>query len=151
MKYHQLLLPRNLTWNLKFTHWKRKNIFQILIVGFHVNFRGCNPPILSKVPGQGANTPLIQPHRGTREILTSPMPTTKFSKETFREGFKPQTHFPLFNCNLVVYFSVREISHNHANLGGTRPGDPISGTMHGAIPRVIQSSTDGVWYPQIPV
>ena len=30
-----------LTWNLKITHWKRKFIFQMPTLGFHVNFREC--------------------------------------------------------------------------------------------------------------
>ena len=33
--------PWKLTWNLKITPLKRKIIFQISILGFHVNFRGC--------------------------------------------------------------------------------------------------------------
>ena len=33
--------PRKLTWNLNMPPWKRKNIFQTSIFGFHVNFRGC--------------------------------------------------------------------------------------------------------------
>ena len=35
------LHPWKLTWNLKVTPLKRKIIFQISILGFHVNFRGC--------------------------------------------------------------------------------------------------------------
>ena len=33
--------PGRLTWNLRITHVKRKNIFQTFIFGFHVKFRGC--------------------------------------------------------------------------------------------------------------
>ena len=36
------LHPGKLTWNLRITHVKRKNIFQTFIFGFHVKFRGCN-------------------------------------------------------------------------------------------------------------
>ena len=36
--------PRKLTWNLKITHLKRKNIFQTFIFGFHVNLPGCKYP-----------------------------------------------------------------------------------------------------------
>ena len=35
--------PGKLTWNLRITHVKRKNIFQTFIFGFHVKFRGCTP------------------------------------------------------------------------------------------------------------
>ena len=34
------LLPRKLTWNLKFTPFERKLSFQTFILGFHVSFRG---------------------------------------------------------------------------------------------------------------
>ena len=36
-----VLPPGKLTWNLRITLVKRKNIFQTFIFGFHVKFRGC--------------------------------------------------------------------------------------------------------------
>ena len=33
--------PRKLTWNLKISTWKRRNIYKPPIFGFHVSFRGC--------------------------------------------------------------------------------------------------------------
>ena len=64
--------PRKLTWNLKMPPWKRKNIFQTSIFGFHVNFRGCtlqkpcytathprwviHPSLTSKQPGLDDHT-----------------------------------------------------------------------------------------------
>ena len=37
----QILLPRNLTWNLKMMVSKRNLLFQGLLVRFHVKFQGC--------------------------------------------------------------------------------------------------------------
>ena len=40
--YIQIQLhPRNLTWNLKISHWKRKVHLETFIFRFHVKFRGC--------------------------------------------------------------------------------------------------------------
>jgi len=39
--------PRKLTWNLKISTWKRRNIYKPPLFGFHVSFRGCNMLILS--------------------------------------------------------------------------------------------------------
>ena len=33
--------PRNLTWNLKISPWKRKVLLETIIFRFHVKFRGC--------------------------------------------------------------------------------------------------------------
>ena len=33
--------PRNLTWNLKISPWKRKVLLETMIFRFHVKFRGC--------------------------------------------------------------------------------------------------------------
>ena len=38
----EILLPRNLTWNLKMMVSKRNLLFQGLLFGFHVKFLGCN-------------------------------------------------------------------------------------------------------------
>ena len=38
------LHPRNLTWNLKISPWKRKVHLQTIIFRFHVKFRGCTLP-----------------------------------------------------------------------------------------------------------
>ena len=38
---HILLHPRNLTWNLKISPWKRKVLLETMIFRFHVKFRGC--------------------------------------------------------------------------------------------------------------
>ena len=38
--FRPFIHPRKLTWNPKNTHLKRRNIFQTLIFGFHVCFRG---------------------------------------------------------------------------------------------------------------
>ena len=37
------LHPRNLTWNLKISPWKRKVHLETIIFRFHVKFRGCTP------------------------------------------------------------------------------------------------------------
>ena len=34
--------PRNLTWNLKISPWKRKVHLETIILRFHVKFRGCS-------------------------------------------------------------------------------------------------------------
>ena len=47
------LLPLNLTWNLKITRWKRKNIFQIPIFGFHVSFRRGNDEMVIWISALG--------------------------------------------------------------------------------------------------
>ena len=38
-----LILPRNLTWNLKIMVSKRNLLFQGLLFRFHVQFQGCSP------------------------------------------------------------------------------------------------------------
>ena len=51
--------PRKLTWNLKRTPWKRRNIYKPPIFGFHVSFQGCissycNSSLNLQVPGEFA-------------------------------------------------------------------------------------------------
>ena len=38
---HDMILPLNLTWNLKISPWKRRFLLETIIFRFHVKFRGC--------------------------------------------------------------------------------------------------------------
>ena len=42
--------PRKLTWNLKISTWKRRNIDKPPLFGFHVSFRGCTYSNLVCIP-----------------------------------------------------------------------------------------------------
>ena len=57
------LHPRNLTWNLKRSPWKRRFLLETIIFRFHVKFRGSFPDFLLELRFErsllGACTPTI--------------------------------------------------------------------------------------------
>ena len=65
VKFQEKIHPRNLTWKLKISPWKRKVHLETIIFRFHVKFRGCrfetttqeqscsrNPPPMFRSPFQ---------------------------------------------------------------------------------------------------
>ena len=64
------LHPRNLTWNLKISPWKRKVLLETMIFRFHVKFRGCitgGDPITTE-PSTG-NQPVASSGRRSLPLL----------------------------------------------------------------------------------